>query len=112
MPAKNYDVKLGSEAVIKTQKSKREKAGSGAFFSGFARQLAEVSNTVSKHQLEELRAILHKAHSRRFKQRSEPKYGSMMLHKAWCTTLSLKCDELILLVLGSLTMKVVSGAGE
>jgi hypothetical protein len=55
----------------------REKQGSGLAFHGFAVQAKQFSNSASKCQLERVRAILATAHARRFKQRREPRYGSI-----------------------------------
>jgi integrase len=51
-------------------------AGSGCGFEDFLRQVEKFSNSMSKNELEEVRAVVHKEHSRRFKQRKEPKYGT------------------------------------
>jgi hypothetical protein len=55
----------------------REKQGSGLAFHGFADQAKQFSNSASKCELERVRAILATAHARRFKQRREPRYGSI-----------------------------------
>ena len=56
---------------------KPEKQGSGLDFQDFEEQAKQFSNSASKCQLESVRAILAKAHARRFKQRKEPRYGSI-----------------------------------
>ena len=66
---------VSGEFLSKTEMS--ENQGSGLDFQDFLQYANQFSNTVSKHRLEELRAKIAKIHARRFKQRKEPKYGSI-----------------------------------
>ena len=75
----NESRKAGSGCVSGEFPSKAEMsktAGSGCGFEDFLRQVEKFSNSMSKNELEEVRAVVHKAHSRRFKQRKAPKYGT------------------------------------
>lgn len=46
-------------------------------FQDFLQYARQFSNSVSKHQLEEVRAIISQAHERRFRRRREPRYGTI-----------------------------------
>ncbi len=46
-------------------------------FQDFLKQTTELSNTISKNKLEQLRTIVTRAHEKRFKRRREPRYGSI-----------------------------------
>ena len=54
-----------------------EKAGSGLNFQDFLKHTTELSNTISKNKLEQLRTIVTRAHEKRFKRRREPRYGTI-----------------------------------
>ena len=56
---------------------KSEKQGSGLAFQDFLKQAELLSGSVSKHQLEQVRAIISQAHERRFRRRREPRYGTI-----------------------------------
>ena len=56
---------------------KPERQGSGLAFQDFLQLAEQFSNSVSKHQLEQARAIISQAHERRFKRRREPRYGTI-----------------------------------
>ncbi len=55
----------------------RENQGSGLDFQDFLHQTEDFSNNVSKHPLEQIRAIVAKVHTRRFRRRKEPRYGTI-----------------------------------
>jgi integrase len=56
---------------------RQENQGSGLGFQAFLQCTTQFSNTVSKNKLEQLRAVVTKAHERRFRRRQEPRYGSI-----------------------------------
>ena len=67
----------GCVSVSSNKAQKSEKRGSGLDFQDFLHHAERVSNSVSKHQLEELRTVVTKAHERRFRRRREPRYGTL-----------------------------------
>ncbi len=58
--------KAGSGCVFKGFR-RPEKQGSGLAFQDFLKQTTELSNTISKNKLEQLRTIVTRAHEKRFK---------------------------------------------
>ena len=46
-------------------------------FSTLSHQLEDTANELSQAKLEELKAVLHRVYKKRFKQPTEPKYGSI-----------------------------------
>ncbi len=46
-------------------------------FQDFLHQTKFFSSNLSKHQLEEIRAVIAKAHTKRFRRRKEPRYGTI-----------------------------------
>jgi integrase len=54
-----------------------ENQGSGLDFQDFLHRAEQLSGSISKHQLEEVRSVLTRAHAARFRKRKEPRYGSI-----------------------------------
>ena len=65
-----WRVRLSSQAP----KPKKE---SGFDFKALSHQLEDAANELSQAKLEELKAVLHRVYKKRFKQPTEPKYGSI-----------------------------------
>ena len=74
---KNRRQNRGSNPHFGPDSGSQEKAGSGLDFQDFLKQATELSNTISKNKLEQLRTIVTRAHEKRFKRRKEPRYGSI-----------------------------------
>ena len=55
----------------------KPKKDSGFDFSTLSHQLGLAANSLSQAKVEELKAVLHKVYKKRFKQPTEPKYGSI-----------------------------------